>query len=559
MLLELRIENLLLIERAELRLGPGLNAITGETGAGKTILAHSFDLLMGGRARSGIVRPGANEAYVEGVIELPEGLLDDPELAEIAERLPEGCTDLVIGRRVSATGRTSAFLGGRSAAAPDLQALGFRLLAFYGQHEHRKLTLSSAQLETVDGFAGERHLERRRAYREAHAEVIRLERELERIGEREGARVRDLDLLHFELDEIVEAQPDAGEEDELATERDRLRHAESLRAAAAEALAAVSGDGDAGGAAEAMGSAEAALGAREGVDPALDRLAETARGLRVELQELAGELRAYAEGIEGEPGRLEQVEERLEVLDRLKRKHGGSIESVLAHAEHCRVEIDGIEGAGETTERLEAEHAEAMRLRTDLAGGLSEIRAKSAKRLEARIAKELDQLGMSGAKLEISLEPHPGGFGALGQERVTFQVATNPGMPTSPLRDAASGGELSRLMLALAGQGAPGGAATYVFDEIDAGVGGKTAKAVGERLRALGEERQVLCITHLPQVASMAQSHFRIEKTVDGGQATATVEQVDGDELVAEIVRMLGGSDGDEAADRHARELLKAA
>ena len=559
MLLELRIENLLLIERAELRLGPGLNAITGETGAGKTILAHSFDLLMGGRARSGIVRPGANEAYVEGVIELPEGLLDDPELAEIAERLPEGSTDLVIGRRVSATGRTSAVLGGRSAAAPDLQALGSRLLAFYGQHEHRKLTLSSAQLETLDGFAGERHLERRRAYREAHAEVIRLERELERIGEREGARVRDLDLLHFELDEIVEAQPDAGEEDELATERDRLRHAESLRAAAAEALAAVSGDGDAGGAAEAMGPAEAALGAREGVDPALDRLAETARGLRVELQELAGELRAYAEGIEGEPDRLEQVEERLEVLDRLKRKHGGSIESVLAHAEHCRAEIDGIEGAGETTERLEAEHAEAMRLRTDLAGGLSEIRAKSAKRLEARIAKELDQLGMSGAKLEISLEPDPGGFGALGQERVTFQVATNPGMPTSPLRDAASGGELSRLMLALAGQGAPGGAATYVFDEIDAGVGGKTAKAVGERLRALGEERQVLCITHLPQVASMAQSHFRIEKTVDGGQATATVEQVDGDELVAEIVRMLGGSDGDEAADRHARELLKAA
>ena len=176
MLLELRIENLLLIERAELRLGPGLNAITGETGAGKTILAHSFDLLMGGRARSGIVRPGASEAYVEGVIELPEGLLDDPELAEIAERLPEGSTDLVIGRRVSATGRTSAFLGGRSAAAPDLQALGSRLLAFYGQHEHRKLTLARRQLETLDGFAGERHLERRRAYREAHAEVIRLER-----------------------------------------------------------------------------------------------------------------------------------------------------------------------------------------------------------------------------------------------------------------------------------------------------------------------------------------------------------------------------------------------
>jgi DNA repair protein RecN (Recombination protein N) len=279
----------------------------------------------------------------------------------------------------------------------------------------------------------------------------------------------------------------------------------------------------------------------------------------VEMRELAGELRGYAEAIEAEPGRLEQVEERLETLDRLKRKHGGSIESVLAHAQHCRAEIDAIEGAGETTERLEAELAEAMRARTDIAGGLSEVRAKSATRLEKRVAKELEQLGMSGAKLEVSLEPHADGFGPLGQERVTFRVATNPGMPVSPLRDAASGGELSRLMLALAGQGAPGGAATYVFDEIDAGVGGNTAKAVGERLRALGEERQVLCITHLPQVASMAGSHFRIEKSVKGGHATATVQRVDGDDLVAEIVRMLGGGDGDEAADRHARELLKAA
>src|SRR5919201_4767971 len=244
MLLELRIENLLLIERAELRLGPGLNAITGETGAGKTILAHSFDLLMGGRARPGIVRPGAGEAYVEGVFELPEGLLDDPELAEIADRLPEDSAELVIGRRVSATGRTSAFLGGRSASAPDLRALGSRLLAFYGQHQHRKLTLSSAQLETLDGFAGERHLERRAAYREAHAEVSRVERELERIRDREGARVRDLDLLRYELDEIVEGQLDPAEEAELEGERGRLRTTASLRAAAAEALAVVSGDGD---------------------------------------------------------------------------------------------------------------------------------------------------------------------------------------------------------------------------------------------------------------------------------------------------------------------------
>src|SRR6266576_3485002 len=355
MLLELRIENLLLIERAELRLGPGLNAITGETGAGKTILAHSFDLLMGGKARPGIVRPGAGEAYVEGVFELTEGLLDDPELEAIAERLPEGGAELAIGRRVSASGRTSAFLAGRSASAPELQALGSRLLAFYGQHEHRKLTLSAAQVETLDGFAGEEHLERRRAYREAHAEVTRLERELARIREREGARERDLDLLRYELEEIDAAQPDPGEAAELEPERERLRHAEALRGAAAAALSSLNGEDDGGGASEAMGAAEVALSAQGGVDAALDKLAEAARGLRLEVQDLAAELRGYAEGFEGEPGRLEQVEERLDVLDRLKRKHGGSIESVLAHAEHCRGEIDEIEGAGERTDRLDSE------------------------------------------------------------------------------------------------------------------------------------------------------------------------------------------------------------
>jgi DNA repair protein RecN (Recombination protein N) len=557
MLLELRIENLLLIERAELRLGPGLNAITGETGAGKTILAHSFDLLMGGKARPQIVRPGASEAYVEGVFELPDGLLDDPELADVAERLPEGCRELVIGRRVSSSGRTSAFLAGRSASAPDLQLLGSRLLAFYGQHEHRKLTLSGAQLETLDGFAGEEHLERRRGFRAAHADVLRIQRELETIREREGARERDLDILRYELEEIEAAEPDPSEEAELAPERERLRHAEALRAAAAAALSTLNGED--GGAAEGIGAAEAALEAQCDVDPDLDALTERTRSVRVELQELAAELRGYAEGIEAEPGRLETVEERLDVLDRLKRKHGGSIESVLAHAEQCRAEIERIEGAGERTEELEAELAAAARVRTDLGGQLSEVRAKAARRLEKRVAKELDQLAMSGAKLEIGLEPHPDGFGPLGQERVIFRVATNPGMPVSPLRDAASGGELSRVMLALAGQGARGGAATYVFDEIDAGIGGNTARAVGERLRALGSERQVLCITHLPQVASIAETHFRIEKSIGGGQATATVERVAGDELVAEIVRMLGGSDGDEAAGRHARELLEAA
>jgi len=567
MLLELRIENLLLIERAELRLGPGLNAITGETGAGKTILAHSLDLIMGGKARPQIVRPGAKEAYVEGVFELPEGMLEDPELTQIAERLPDDAEEVVLGRRVGVSGRTSAFLQGRMASADDLRALGSRLLAFYGQHEHRKLTLASAQLETLDGFAGEEHLARRRSYRDAHRQVVDAENELAKLRERQGGRERDLDLLRFELEEIEAARPDPAEEAELQPERDRLRHAEALRGAASQALGAVSGDAaagpvaadDAGGASEAMALAETELAAQQGLDPELDRLGERARGLTVELRELAAELRSYADGIEGEPGRLREVEERLDLIDRLKRKHGGSIEAVLAHAERCRTEIARIEGAEERTEELERAHARAVARRAEIAAKLSQARATAARELEQRVAEELDQLAMSGASLEVVLEPHPEGFGASGQERVEFKVATNPGMPVSPLRDAASGGELSRVMLALAGQGARGGAATFVFDEIDAGIGGNTARAVGERLRSLGDERQVLCITHLPQVASQAETHFRIEKDVGGRQATAEVSLVDGEELVAEIVRMLGADRGDTTASRHARELLEAA
>ena len=559
MLLELRIENLLLIERAELRLGPGLNAITGETGAGKTVLAHSLDLLLGGKARPQIVRPGAEEAWVEGVFALPERLLDEPELAEIAARLPEGEDEIVLGRRIGASGRTSAFIAGRAASAAELRALGSRLLAFYGQHEHRKLTLASAQLKILDGFAGPAQLELRDGYRGAHAEAARLTRELADLRDREGARERDLDLLRFELAEIEATAPDADEEAELDLERLRLRHAEALRDGAARALQALSGDVDEGGARAALGEADAGLNAAGGVDGELDALAERLRASALELEELAADLRGYVDGIEAEPERLQAVEERLDALDRLKRKHGGSLEAVLEHSESCRGEIARLENAGEIAEDLQARIEAAAAERSRLAEELTAGRRTAAAELGERIAAELGELAMEGARLEVSLQPHPDGFGAGGAETVEFHIATNPGMPVSPLKDAASGGELSRIMLALTGLSSGAEQPTLVFDEIDAGVGGATARAVGERLRRLGRTGQVICITHLPQVASLAANHFRIEKHAAGGETRATVERVAGDELVAEIVRMLGGQRGDEVASRHAEELLKAA
>jgi DNA repair protein RecN (Recombination protein N) len=557
---ELRIENLLLIERAELRLGEGLNAITGETGAGKTVLAHSLDLLMGGKAKSGIVRPGAAEAWVEGVFDLPAGLLDDPELAELAERFPEGADEVVLGRRVSAGGRTSAFVAGRAATAADLKALGGRLLAFFGQHEHRKLTISSTQMEVLDGFAGADHLALRDEYREVHREVGRLSAELAELREREGSRERDLDLYRYELSEIEEVEPDPDERAALAGDRERLRHAEGLAEAAGGAHAGLAGeDLEGGGATAALADAESRLATAGGLDPALDQIAERVAALNVEVADVAAELRDYAEGIAADPGSLVGIEERLEAIDRLERKHGGSVESVLAHAERCREEIARLEGAGERSAEATAALAEAEGRRAKLGKKLSSGREKAARPLEKRVAKELSSLAMDGARLEVVLDPHPDEYGTSGRETVELRVAPNPGIEPAPLRDAASGGELSRVMLALSGLGPAAGAGTLVFDEIDAGIGGNTARVVGERLKALGTEHQVLCITHLPQVASLADVHFRLEKSVEGGQARATVERLEGESVVEEISRMLGGETADEAATQHARELLAAA
>ena len=296
-----------------------------------------------------------------------------------------------------------------------------------------------------------------------------------------------------------------------------------------------------------------------GFDTDLDAIAERVAALAVELGDVGSELRDYAEGLEADPGALLAIEERLEAIDKLERKHGGSVESVLEHAERCRAEIARLESAEVRGAEAEAALAEAEKRRAKLGDRLSTGRANASAPLEERVAAELDKLSMAGATLEVVLEPHVDGYGTNGRETVELRVAPNPGIEAAPLRDAASGGELSRVMLALSGLGQAAAAGTLVFDEIDAGIGGNTARVVGERLKALGKGRQVVCITHLPQVASLADVHFRLEKDVADGQTSATVERLSGEGVVEEIRRMLGGERSDEAATRHARELLAAA
>jgi DNA repair protein RecN (Recombination protein N) len=551
-LLELRVENLLLIERAELRLGPGLTVLTGETGAGKTVLAHALDLLLGGRARSGIVRPGAAEAYVEGVFELSDALRE-----ALGERLAPDAEELVLARRVTAEGRTRAYLGGRAASVADLRDVGSGLIAFYGQHEHRRLMLTSAQLAILDDFCGGEHLARRAAFGAVLARVRALEASLHELRERAGARERELDLLEYELGEIEAAAPDEAEEAALLAARERLRHVEALRGAALGAAEAVVGADGEGGAGVLLAGGGAGLDGVGGVDAALDALAERWRAVQYEADDVADELRRYAEGLEADPGALDAAEERLAVLERLKRKHGGTIAAVLAHAGRCRARRDELAGAEVALERATAELAAARADLGERAVELRAARAEAAPRLAAAVRERLADLAMAGASFEVALEPRdPGPSGA---DAVEFLIAPNPGVPAGPLREIASGGELSRVMLALMGVARADGSATLVFDEVDAGIGGHTARAVGAQLRALAEGRQVVCITHLPQIASLAARHYSIAKDPQAEPARTTVAELRGGAVVAELVRMLGADADDVAARRHARELLKAA
>ncbi|HEY2535567.1 MAG TPA: DNA repair protein RecN [Solirubrobacteraceae bacterium] len=578
MLQELNVENLLLIERAQLRLAPGLNVLTGETGSGKTVLAHALDLLLGGRARPGIVRPGASEAYVEGIFDLPDALR-----GELGERLAPDAQEIVLARRIDADGRrTRAYLNGRAATVADLRDVGARLVSFYGQHEHRKLTVAGAQMQVLDRCCGPAQARSLRECAEAYRRCAVLEGELEELRALTEARGRELDLLEHELAEIDEAAPDADadEHERLLALRERLRRSDALCSAAGHgAQGLVPDSGEDPGAVSLLASVTARLVAVAGVDPVLDGIAERLGAIAVESQEIAGELRDYGEGLADEGGSLEEVEGRLAAIERLVRKHGGSIADVLAYAERARARRDQLEGAQGSLAQTEARLSDARGQLEEHVQELRRARRKAAPRLARDVREQLSALAMADAKFEVALTERAPGPG--GGDAVELLIAPNPGVPAGPLREIASGGELSRVMLAVitasvarsgsgsgssvgevAGEGqraGQAGLATLVFDEIDAGIGGHTARAVGERLQALGESRQVVCITHLPQIASLGARHFSVVKDTSADPTLATVVQLGEPQVVSELVRMLGAQDDDATARRHARDLRKAA
>ncbi|MEI7890201.1 MAG: DNA repair protein RecN, partial [Actinomycetes bacterium] len=448
-----------------------------------------------------------------------------------------------------------------TATVGDLRELGSAVLSFHGQHEHRKLGLAAFQMDVLDGAVGADQIGLRDQAAEAHQRVREASAHLESLSGDGGAYQREVDLLRYEVEEIERLAPSAAEMDSLRSERERLRRIDGLR----DALSALSGlnNSDAGDSPlDSLGAAGRLFETVAGVDGAVDALGSRLSELGIELDDASREARSLLDGLDGSPERLGEVEERLDELERLLRKHGGSIEAVLAHAEVSAARLEEISDLDQAVSRAKKASDEALAAATAVAVKLRAGRMKAAKQLAPAVEEVLGDLALEGARFRISVDPRTEP-GPTGGDTVEFLVSANAGIDPAPISESASGGEMSRILLALlsvaieGGEGSPG--KLVVFDEIDAGIGGRTAKAVGERLKALACQRQVLCITHLPQVAAGADRNFRISKGLTDGESVTTVDALVGDEVLEEMVRMLGAPDGDEAALAHARELLAGA
>jgi DNA repair protein RecN (Recombination protein N) len=535
LLRRLRIENLVLIREADLSFDPGLNAVTGETGAGKTIFAQAIGLLLGAKADASAVGVDGAEAYVEAELDTPAAFFDDEELAALAELRPEGEAGLVLARRVFADGRTRAYAWGRAVAREDVAAAAERLIAMSGQFEQRRLARPSFQLDVLDAFCGVEQLERRRGAAAAWRELKAVQRRYEELMRDAGAAAAHL----VELQALVEGTEGMGPDDEVAlrAQRERLRHVEELAEAAASAVEAVAPD-DGDGAASLAARAERALAPLERIAPELGVAAEELRDITVRLRELGSDLHGFTASLESEPGALDAVEAKLEHIAHLKRRFAApSYEQLLERAAEARAELEGLASGHDPVDAAGEAVAAAESRVIALAESLRDVRRSNGGSLADAVSAELQSLGMGEGEFLVEVRERE--LGPTGADEAIFLVRPNAGLPFAPAAETASGGELSRIALALA---AVAGGETLVFDEIDAGIGGVTAHAVAATLQRLAERAQVLAITHLPQIASVADRHLRVEK-IAGDPTHTRIEELD--ELLRreELERMAGGAE----------------
>jgi DNA repair protein RecN (Recombination protein N) len=569
---ELRISGLGVIEGAVLPLGPGLTVVTGETGAGKTMVVTALGLLLGGRADTGAVRAGERSARIEGLV----GTGSAPAFAAAVDAAGGVVEEdsVVLARTIAAEGRSRAFVGGAAVPVATLAATTEPLVAVHGQSDQHRLLRPQAQREAVDRFAGDTVRALRADYEEAHARLGAVEAELRELVGQARERAREADLLRFGLGEIEAVSPARGEDVDLAAEEGRLGHADTLRTAAENAREALSSEQ---GSPDALAAVSAARGLLDGVrdhDPEAAGLADRLAELTYLLSDLAADVASYASSVDTDPARLAAVSERRAALTALLRKYGDTVDDVLAWSGASAARLAGLEHSDERIEELRALRRRLLAELARLAGGLSDARSRAAAELAERVTQEVRALAMPHATLTVTVTQHEADDGApalevggrrlrftgTGVDEVELLLAANPGAEPRSLTRSASGGELSRVMLALEVVLAGGGEVpTFVFDEVDAGVGGKAAIEVGARLARLARTAQVLVVTHLPQVAAYADRHVVVEKSSDGTVTTSGLTVLDDEGRLRELSRMLAGVEESETALAHAQELLASA
>jgi len=553
MLTHLHISGFALIDEVELALGPGMTVITGETGAGKSIVVDAMGLLRGARAGADVIRVGRDEARVEALITLPEG---NPARARLEDDGRGGDLDdgLVVRRVISRQGRGRAHLGGGLATAGDLALHVSGLIDIASQHDQQSLTDPERQLAILDAFAENEDARHEMAL--AYAALADARRALEAFSADARGRAEREDLLRFQLGELEAAQPVVGEDEDLRTQRERLKGAEKFFAAATRGEDTLyAGDG---AVAERLSAIAHELAPLAALDPALEPLRERLEGAQAVVEDVARDLGKYARGIRSDPARLAEVEERLFLLQRLCRKHGATLEELVAKREALSHALGELGSFDETMAARKAAVDEAEARARAAAERLTAGRRKAAAGLEKKVASTMRELGFATARLPVAVGERE--LGASGADQVRFMFAPNPGDPPRPLAKIASGGELSRVMLAVKQALArTDRVLTYVFDEVDAGLGGGAAEIVGRKLKKIAGERQVIVITHLPQVAAFANAHVRVTKTAERGRTRVAIEALEEGERVGELARMLGGANPSAEALAHAAEMLRRA
>lgn len=578
MLRHLRATNFAILSDVEIDFGPSLNVLTGETGAGKSLIVEAVNLLRGGRASADIPRAGADEAVVEATVEIPVDLR--AQVADVLDRagLPPAANDEVLIRRIIVRARSAGslaggehgkdsdkagkqpasrgrcYVNGALTTAARLAELGALLVDLSGQHQHQGLVDPARHLEILDGYCrlGAGAAVEAAAMAAAWAELGRCDDAVRALCDDERAREARIDYLRFQLDELDAATLTPREDSELELERSRLVSADQLQSAARTAEERLYSADDCARDMIAAAARELERGGRG--DPALGAVTKQLAEIESLIDDAADQLRTYADKLEGDPERLAWVDERLAIVRRIVRKHGGSIDTALAKTAELRTELTALTGRDAALADATARRAAALAVATAAAAALTKVRTTAARKLEKEIGVALADLGMAAANVSVVVETRP--LGPTGADRVELVLASNPGEPPQPLAKIASGGELSRIMLAikLALRSADE-VATYVFDEVDAGIGGATAQVVGSQIRAVANHRQVLCVTHLPQIAAYADHHFHVEKAEVSGRTETRVRTLMGAARKDELARMLGGS-ATSKAKAHAAELL---